>query len=344
MKLGVIAANLMLFDEFEQGLKYARDLGLQAVEVGGIGLWPEKSCPVDKLISDKGELDRWLDAFARHDLQISALGAHGAPLSPDKKAARTYAEGFRKQCKLAEMAGVTRMTLLAGLPEGAEGDTAPNWVTFAEWPHLRDTLEWQWEKRLLPYWREHAKIAEDHGVRLCFEMHGGDMVYNPPSLMRLRQEIGPVICCNFDISHMWYQSIDPIEAVRYLGPVIQHVHLKDTLIHQHHSRVRGLMDSGSTEHPEERSWNYTIVGWGHGEEIWREFIITLHLTGYDHVLSIEMECEYLDVQEGLEKSVEFFKPIVLEKTPGPKWWELAGMEKAGGLESSPKQAKPGPAG
>ena len=86
------------------------------------------------------------------------------------------------------------------------------------------------------------------------------------------------------------------------------------------------------------------MGWGHGEEVWREFIITLHLTGYDHVLSLEMECEYLDVQEGLEKSVEFFKPIVLEKPPGQKWWELAGMERAGGLESSPKQAKPGPVG
>ena len=45
-----------------------------------------------------------------------------------------------------------------------------------------------------------------------------------------------------------------------------------------------------------------------------------------------MECEYLNVQEGLEKSVEFFKPIVLEKPPGMKWWEYAGMERAGGLE------------
>ena len=53
--------------------------------------------------------------------------------------------------------------------------------------------------------------------------------------------------------------------------------------------------------------------------------------GYDHVLSIEMECEYIDVEEGLNKSVEFLKPLVLEKPPGSKWWELAGMERAGGL-------------
>ena len=144
MKLGVISANLMLY-EFEEGLQYAQDLGLQAVETGGIGLWPGRYCDLDKLLADQGEVDRWLDAYARHGLEISALGAHGALLIPDKEAARKYSQGFRRQCKLAEMAGIPRMTLLSGLPEGAEGDTAANWVTFAEWPFLRDTLEWQWE-------------------------------------------------------------------------------------------------------------------------------------------------------------------------------------------------------
>ena len=142
------------------------NLGLQAIELGGIGLWPKGKgyCEVDRLLADRGEIERWLDAFARHDLEISALSGHGAPLTPDKEAAQEYSRQFRRQCKLAELAGITRMTLLAGLPEGAEGDTAPNWVTFAEWPFLRDTLEWQWEKRLIPYWRKHGKIAQDHGV------------------------------------------------------------------------------------------------------------------------------------------------------------------------------------
>ena len=41
MKLGMISQNLMQF-EFEEGLKYAHDIGLQALEVGGIGLWSKK--------------------------------------------------------------------------------------------------------------------------------------------------------------------------------------------------------------------------------------------------------------------------------------------------------------
>jgi len=331
MKLGVISQNLMQFD-FEEGLQFAQDIGLQAIETGGIGLWGNGYCDVDKLLAGgKGEIQRWLDSFENHGLEISALGGHGSPLLPDKNAKETYSKQFKNQCKLAEIAGITKMTLLAGLPEGAEGDTAPNWVTFAEWPFLRDTLEWQWEKRLVPYWKEHGKIAADHGVTLCFEMHGGDMVHNPVTLMRLHKEVGPVIACNFDIAHMWYQGIDPIEAVRYLGPLIQHVHVKDTLIHEHNSRLKGLMDSGTPEHPETRSWTYTLAGWGHDAKTWREFVTTLRFIGYDHVLSIEMESEYIDIEEGLRKSLDFLKPIVLEKPPGKKWWEVAGMERAGGL-------------
>ena len=308
--------------EFEEGLQYAHELGLQAIELGGIGLWPKGKgyCEVDRLLADRGEIERWLDAFARHDLEISALSGHGAPLTPDKEAAQEYSRQFRRQCKLAELAGITRMTLLAGLPEGAEGDTAPNWVTFARVAFLarhprvavgeapdpvlaeaRQDRSGSWGYALLrdarrrhdPQPGDADEIAPGDRPRRCLQLR-----YFPP---------------------MWYQGIDPIEAVRYLGPLVQHVHAKDTLIHHHHARVRGLMDSSTTEHPEERAWTYTLVGWGHGEVTWREFVATLRLIGYDHVISLEMECEYIDVKEGLEKSVGFFKPILLEKRPVAKW-------------------------
>ena len=113
MKLGVISQNLMQF-EFEEGLRYARDLGFQAIEVGACGLWGRNFCDVERLIADKGEIDRWLDAFARHDLEISALGGHGAPLLPDKTVAAEYSREFRQTCKLMELAGIKRLTLLGG--------------------------------------------------------------------------------------------------------------------------------------------------------------------------------------------------------------------------------------
>jgi sugar phosphate isomerase/epimerase len=330
MKLGVIAANLMHY-EFEEGLRRAQELGFQAIEVGAAGLLPRKHCDPKTLLTSKERIDEWLGIFARYDLEISALAAHGTPLSPDPEVASTFSHEFRLACELGEKANIKLMTLLAGLPEGAEGDRAPNWVSFAEWPFLRDTLEWQWEKRVIPFWRKHAKIAEDHGITLCFEMHGGDVVHNPITLMRLHDAVGGAVACNVDFAHLWYQGIDPIEAIRFLGPLVRHVHAKDTLIHKHNARLRGLTDSGTPEHPETRAWTYTLPGWGHGAATWREIIATLRLIGYDHVISVEMESEYFDVEEGLEKTAAFLKPMILKRPPSTKWWELAGWARSGGL-------------
>jgi sugar phosphate isomerase/epimerase len=186
-----------------------------------------------------------------------------------------------------------------------------------------DTLQWQWDQRLIPYWKEQAKIAADHGVTLCFEMQLADMLSNPVKLKRFHEEVGPVVACNFDISHMWAQGIDPITALRYLGELVQHVHLKDTYINDYVCRLQGMNNTTSSRQPEDRSWTFTQIGWGHDEATWREVITTLRFIGYDDILSLEMECEYMDVEEGLRKSAAFIKPIIFEQPVGAKYWEYA---------------------
>ena len=80
MKLGVISSNLMQF-EFEEGLRYAKKLGLGAVEVGACGLASNKKyCDREHLVSHRHAISVWLDAFARNDLEISALIGHGLSL------------------------------------------------------------------------------------------------------------------------------------------------------------------------------------------------------------------------------------------------------------------------
>ena len=69
-----------------------------------------------------------------------------------------------------------------------------------------------------------------------------DMVFNPETLMRLRAEVGPVVGCNFDPSHLFWQQIDPLEAIRALGRLICHVHAKDTRTQEHAVRVNGVLD------------------------------------------------------------------------------------------------------
>jgi sugar phosphate isomerase/epimerase len=320
MKLGVISSALLWF-ELEEALEYLEGLGVQAIELGCGGFHIPKFCDLDRLIADGDERARWLEGFGRHGLEISALAIHGDPLSPDRAVAAEYDRQFRQACELASLIGVTRLTLLAGLPEGAPGDAAQCWVV-ARWPPYNgQILRWQWEERVLPYWREHAAIAAGHGCRLCFEMHPSDVVYNPLTLMRLREEIGDVVGCNLDPSHLFWQGIDPVEVALFLREAIYHVHAKDTRVQDRNVRLNGVNEASASRALVDRPWVFRTVGYGHDEAFWRDFVTALRVAGYDDVVSIEHEDEYLDAAEGLEKACRFLRPILFEKEATAPWWE-----------------------
>ena len=88
-------------------------------------------------------------------------------------------------------------------------------------------LNYQWNKVAIPYWKEAGKFAEEHGVKIAVEMHPGMLVYNVDTLLRLREAVGPVLGCNFDPSHLFWNGVDPVAAIRKLGEAIFHMHGKD---------------------------------------------------------------------------------------------------------------------
>lgn len=320
MKLGINTGFIMKF-EFEEGLRFSRDIGVTAVEVGTMSPAAKKYCDLDTLLGDRGELNRWLDIYSSYGMEIYSFSAHGEPLTPDRKAAEEYSLKFRKTCELMSKIGASRMIVVSGLPEGAEGDSLPAWIVNTDANVLKDALKWQWERRLIPYWKEHAKIATDHGITLCFEMQILQMVHTPLQLRRLREELGPVVACNYDISHMWVQDIDPFEALFCLRDMIENVHLKDTLYHGPNLRIRGKFDPTSPGEYRDRSWTFTLPGWGHDEQTWREVITALRFVGYSGILSLEMESDYMEVEEGLLKAAAFIKPMMIERPTGRLWWE-----------------------
>jgi sugar phosphate isomerase/epimerase len=310
MKLGVVSSALTGCD-FEGGLDRLQALGLDAIEIGCGGYHSDRRFgDPARLLEHAGALDRWTDAIARRGLEISALALHGAPLSPDRAVAERYHEEFRDACRLAERIGVGRITLLAGIPEGAPGDVTPCWIASAFPPGNRDVLEWQWERRVLPYWREHARIASDHGCRLCFEMHPNDVVHNPRTFLRLRDAVGPTAGLNFDPSHLFWQRIDTLEALRSVAAHVYHVHAKDTAFNACEVGLNGVLDNGPFEALAARSWSFRTVGYGHDELYWRTFVSVLREVGYDDVVSIEHEDLYLRPSDGLTKAVEFLRPLL----------------------------------
>ena len=319
MKLGIfdpVFGTLAL----EPMLDRVVDLGLEAVEMGAGNYPGDARCRPGDLIADTAARDRFSAAFADRGLVISALSCHGNPVHPDPDRAAHDDAVFRDTVRLAAEIGVDRINLFSGCPGDGPDARGPNWVTCA-WPsEFGEIVRWQWDDVVLPYWREAAGFARDHGVKLGFEMHPGFVVYNPKTLLRLRSEIGDVIGANLDPSHLFWQGIDPIVAVRELGGAIFHVHAKDTAIDPVNTARNGVLDLESYRNIGERSWIFRSVGDGHDLLFWKRFVAALRMAGYDHVLSIEHEDSLASTDEGLNRAIATLKAAVLAEPGTAMWW------------------------
>jgi sugar phosphate isomerase/epimerase len=151
-------------------------------------------------------------------------------------------------------------------------------------------------------------------------MHPGFVVYNPETLLKLRNAAGPEIGANFDPSHLIWQGIDPCAAVRALQDAIWHVHAKDTNVQQWNSKINGVLDTKHYADELNRSWLFRTVGYGSSRQFWCDFISALRMIGYDHALSIEHEDSLMTAREGLEKAIRFLQSIVLSEPKGDVTW------------------------
>lgn len=318
MKVGVftpLLSSLPLEDVFR---KLAR-LNIGHVELG-TGNYPGDSHCKLSILDCETSIKTFKSKLDDHGFTISALSCHGNALHPNETRAKKDREVSRKTILLAEKLGVPVVVDFSGCPGDAPNATAPNWVTCPWPPDYLDVLKWQWDKVVAPYWTEHAKFAADHGVKVAIEMHPGFVVYSPETMLKLRAITGPSVGCNFDPSHLFWQGIDPIAAVRLLGDAVLHVHAKDTQIYSRNLPLTGVLDTKPYTQERERSWIFRTCGYGHGSEWWREFVSTLRMYGYDYVLSIEHEDSLMSAEEGLTKSAAFLNDIIMREQPGAAWW------------------------
>jgi len=222
--------------------------------------------------------------------------------------------------KKDEANGVPVMVDFSGCPGDSPNSTAPNWVTCPWPPDFRKVLDWQWNEVVAPYWTEHARFAADHGVKIAVEMHPGFVAYSPETMLRLRSISGANVGCNYDPSHLFWQGIDPIAAVRVLGEAIFHVHAKDTQLYPTNMVRSGVLDTKPYTDERDRAWIFRTCGYGHGIEFWSELVSTLRMFGYDYAISIEHEDSLLSPGEGLTKAASFLNNIVVREQPAAAWW------------------------
>ena len=144
-------------------------------------------------------------------------------------------------------------------------------------------------------------MAEDCGIeQIALENHGMQLVYNPETLLRLRDAVGPMVGMNLDPSHMFWMGGDPIEAARVLGEhnAIYHIHGKDSRPERRYWQPNGMLDTKPIDAFASRAWNYVAVGAGHGAQWWKEFFSVARMSGYNGVVSLEMEDLTLSMLDG----------------------------------------------
>ena len=320
MKLGVFTPVFGGMSVKEMLAKVRALEKVQAIEIG-TGGWPGADhIDLDGLVDNRQRSCDYRKMLADAGLTISALSCHGNPIHPVRETAKAFDETFRKTVRLAEQMEVKVVVTFSGCPGDSDDATHPNWITQPWPPEFLDVLEWQWEKKVIPYWQDAAKFAADHGVNVALEAHPGFVVYNVDTAIRLRQAVGPNLGVNFDPSHFFWQGVDVPTAIRALGESIFHVHAKDVALNRENVAVNGVIDTKTYRRMPERSWLFRSVGWGHDELEWKRIVSALRLAGYDHVMSIEHEDALASVDEGLRAAVDLLSRVVLTEPAVAAWW------------------------
>ena len=249
-------------------------------------------------------------AFERRGLRIAALNCSAWPLHP--VVGDEHVALIRSTFRLAAELGVRKIVSMSGCPgDGPGGST----VNFAWYPWPADAvalLERQWATAI-DLWQDLAEDARKAGVeRIAFELHPLHLVYNVPTLQRMRDAVGPLIGANLDPSHLFWQQMDPVAVIRALGSAVYHVHLKDTQLLPDQVAIAGVLDQRPFDDPANRAWVFRTAGSVHGPAFWSAFVAALRDVGYDDVLAIENEDAGLTPEAAVEQAAHFMRSILVD--------------------------------
>jgi sugar phosphate isomerase/epimerase len=298
---------------FEAALDLAARVGATGIEIATGGQSSAPHLVIQELLADSTRRAAFAEAFVSRGLRIAALNCSAWPLHPVH--GERHVELIRSTIRLAGELGVRKLVTMSGNPGDGPASTAVNF-TWYPWPaESTALLERQWAATI-ELWQDLATFARSHGVdRLALELHPLHLVYNVPTLRRLRDAVGPEIGANVDPSHLFWQQMDPIAVIETLGSAVFHVHLKDTEVVSDEVALAGVLDQRPFDDPTRRAWVFRTVGSVHGVEYWSRFLDALERVGYDDVVSIENEDASVTPQEGVEQAARFMRPLLGDRSP-----------------------------
>lgn len=324
MKLGVY--NAILHDKpLPEALATIASLGLEGIEINSGGFLPPVHIPVDDLLAGTVSAADYLATFEGTGVSIEGLNCNGNPLHPDPEVGPEDADDLRKSIRVAGLLGIDRVVTMSGLPAAHAGGAWPAWHVNTWDSGYLDSQDYQWDEVAVPFWKEIDALAREHGVKIAIEMHPQNLVFNPPTMKRLVDKVGATnVGAEMDPSHLFWQGIDPVKAIEWLGPLVFHAAAKDTRINPN-CEIYGVLDDRFTripadrnpvglggkhvvnKWPEDSAWDFVAVGNGHDTAFWARFLQALHTVDPDMAVNIEHEDTAYGPIEGLRIAAETLK-------------------------------------
>ncbi|MGV9862962.1 sugar phosphate isomerase/epimerase family protein [Rhodococcus koreensis] len=321
MKLGVY--NAILHDKsLPEALETIASLGLEGIEINSGGFLPPVHIPVADLLSGRVAPAEYLAVFEGTGVSIAGLNCNGNPLHPDPEVGPEDADDLRNSIKVAGLLGIDRVVTMSGLPAAHAGGQWPAWHVNTWDSGYLDSQDYQWDEVAVPFWTEIDALARENGVKVAIEMHPQNLVFNPPTMKRLVDKIGATnVGAEMDPSHLFWQGIDPVKAIEWLGPLVYHAAAKDTRINEN-CAIYGVLDDRFTripadqnptglggkhvvnKWPEDSAWDFVAVGNGHDVDFWSRFLAALYKVDPDMAVNIEHEDTAYSALEGLQIAAE----------------------------------------
>jgi sugar phosphate isomerase/epimerase len=254
---------------FEQALDLAVELEIGAIEIATGGQSPAPHLKLDELLTDPGSVAAFRAAFEERGLRIAALNCSAWPLHPVHDEA--HRRLIRRTIELAERLDVRTIVTMSGCG-GEPGGTWANWVWYP-WPDEAVSLsERQWTDAIR-LWKELAEYARERGVeRIALELHPLHLAYNVPTLLRLREAVGPIVGANVDPSHFFWQQMDAEAILDAIGERVGHVHAKDVVFNERVLARQGLLHHRWPGSSDQTPWKFATVGLGHDASWWTRFV------------------------------------------------------------------------
>ncbi|MCX4784388.1 sugar phosphate isomerase/epimerase family protein [Streptomyces sp. NBC_01264] len=323
MKLGVYTA--CLHDRtLTECLDVLHELGLGGIELNAGGFMPAPHLHVDALMASDRARRQFLATLADAQIELTALNVNCNPLHPDRRVGATYTADLHQAVELAGLLGVRNVVTMSGLPGDHPGGRTPAWMVQPWHSAATDALRYQWEEVGVPFWTDIEHRAARAGVRICIEMHPHNLVYNPATLVRLIEQTNAThIGAEMDPSHLFWQGMEPLDAIAYLGDRVFNAAAKDTRINPKSMQLHGVLDDRYvTPNPDDPSaislggdyvlnrfpddppWQFVAVGRAHDTAYWQSFLAALSSIDPDMPVNIEHEDDEITVREGLRIASE----------------------------------------